>query len=49
MAAQEGHEVVVWLLLKEGWDVNAQGGDYGNALQGVASEGHKAVLRLPHE
>jgi ankyrin repeat protein len=37
---------VVRLLLDKGADVNAQGGEYGNALQAASSEGHEAVVRL---
>ena len=32
----EGHEAVVRLLLDKGADVNAQGGEYGNALQAAS-------------
>jgi ankyrin repeat protein len=37
---------VVWLLLEKGADINAQGGEYGNALQAASAEGHKTVVRL---
>ena len=33
LAAENGHKKVVKLLVDKGADVNAQGGDYGNALQ----------------
>jgi ankyrin repeat protein len=33
-------------LLDKGADVDAQGGDYGNALQAALDGGHKAVVRL---
>ncbi|KAF2677730.1 hypothetical protein K458DRAFT_279074, partial [Lentithecium fluviatile CBS 122367] len=34
------------LLLREGADVNAQGGAYGNALQAASSGGHEQVVKL---
>lgn len=34
------------LLLDKGDDVNAQGGDYGNALQAASVQGHKEVATL---
>ena len=34
------------LLLNKGADVNAQGGEYGNALQVASYRGHEAVVRL---
>jgi ankyrin repeat protein len=34
LAAEHGHQRMVKLLLDKGADVNAQGGYYGNALQG---------------
>jgi ankyrin repeat protein len=36
----------VGLLLQSGAEVNAQGGEYGNALQLASSEGHKEIVRL---
>ncbi|KAI7761726.1 hypothetical protein LZL87_013576 [Fusarium oxysporum] len=33
-------------LITEGADVNAQGGDYGNALYAASYEGHQEVVRL---
>ena len=42
----DGHEAVVRLLLEKGADVNAQGGQYGNALQAASYRGHEAVVRL---
>ena len=32
--------------LKEGADVNAQGGYYGNALQAASNNGHKEIVQL---
>jgi ankyrin repeat protein len=37
---------VVNLLLEKGADVNAQGGEYGNALQASLYGGHAVVVRL---
>ena len=37
---------VVKMLLDAGADVNAQGGEYGNALQTASSRGHEAVVKL---
>jgi ankyrin repeat protein len=34
----------VRLLLDKGANVNAQGGDFGNALQAASSNGYKAVV-----
>jgi ankyrin repeat protein len=36
LAVEKGHEQVVKMLLDEGADVNAQGGEYGNALQAAS-------------
>jgi len=41
-----GLEEIVRLLLDKGADVNAQGGEYGNALQAAASNGHEGIVRL---
>ena len=35
-----------YALLKLMADINAQGGEYGNALQAAASEGHLAIVKL---
>ena len=32
-------------LLEKGADVNAQGGDYDNALQAASAEGHDQVVQ----
>jgi hypothetical protein len=40
---------VVKMLLDKGADVNAQGGDYGNALQAASDRGHRgheAVVKM---
>jgi ankyrin repeat protein len=36
----------VTLLLEKGADVNAQGGDYGNALYAASNRGHDSVVTL---
>ncbi|KAK7178124.1 hypothetical protein PSPO01_15822, partial [Paraphaeosphaeria sporulosa] len=41
-----GHETIVKLLLDAGADVNAQGGEYGNALQAASDGGHEAVVKV---
>jgi ankyrin repeat protein len=46
LAASEGNEAVVRLLIDRGADVNTQGGEYGHALQAAALVGHEAVVRL---
>jgi ankyrin repeat protein len=38
---------VVKLLLLNNVDVNAQGGDYGNAFQVASHRGHEQVVKLP--
>ncbi|KAF2675923.1 hypothetical protein K458DRAFT_437678 [Lentithecium fluviatile CBS 122367] len=45
-ASVRGHEAVARLLLDKGADVNAQGGDFGNALQAASYGGHELVVRL---
>ena len=47
ITAEEGHKVLVELLLAQGdIDVNAQGGEYGNALQAASLHGHEKVVEL---
>ena len=41
-----GHEKIVELLLRNGADVNAQGGVYGTALQAASYGGHEKVVEL---
>jgi hypothetical protein len=36
----------VQLLVNKGADVNAQGGDYGNALQAALERVHEQVVQL---
>ena len=37
---------MVQMLLDKGTDVNAQGGEYGNALQAASSRGHDQVVQM---
>ncbi|KAJ7237629.1 ankyrin repeat-containing domain protein [Mycena rebaudengoi] len=46
VAASLGLDKIVWELLKSGADVNAEGGQYGNALQATSSLGHIRISRL---
>jgi ankyrin repeat protein len=41
-----GHEAIVKLLLDKGANVNAQGGNFGSALQAASFEGHEAEVKL---
>ena len=34
------------MMLKKGADVNAQGGEYGNALQAASVRGHDQVVQM---
>jgi hypothetical protein len=34
------------MLLNKGADVNAQGGDYTNALQAASEQGYEAVVKM---
>ena len=34
------------MLLEKGADVNAQGGEYENALQAASSRGHGAIVKV---
>ncbi|KAH6666209.1 hypothetical protein B0J14DRAFT_199342 [Halenospora varia] len=45
-ASQQGLLKPLRLLLEEGANVNAQGGDYGNSLQAASARGHKAIVAL---
>jgi ankyrin repeat protein len=33
-------------LIQKGADVNAQGGEYGNALQAASYQGHQEIVKL---
>jgi len=48
-ASTRGHQQIVDLLLKAGADVNAQGGEYGNALQAALHEDHHGIAGMLHE
>jgi ankyrin repeat protein len=41
-----GHDTVVKLLLDKGADVNAQGGEYSNALYAASFRGHEQVVKM---
>ena len=46
-ASIQGHNKIVQILLERGADVNAQGGEYGNALQAALVKGHdQAVVKM---
>ncbi|KAF4247129.1 hypothetical protein CNMCM8980_007809 [Aspergillus fumigatiaffinis] len=45
-ASLAGLQRTVERLAEKGADVNAQGGDYGNALQAASQGGHKEVVQL---
>jgi ankyrin repeat protein len=46
ITARLGFFVFVKDILDGGADINAQGGEYGHALQAAASKGNEAVVRL---
>ncbi len=41
-----GHLDIVQILLEKGADINAQGGDYGNALYAASREGHLDIVQI---
>ena len=43
----EGNKIIVQVLLDKGADVNAQGGEYGNALQAASWVGHNEIVQQP--
>lgn len=45
-ASFAGLQCTVGLLLGHGADVNAQGGDHGNALQAASFHGYKEIVQL---
>ena len=45
-AAAAGNQALVQLLLENGVDINAQDGNYGNALQEAVYNGQKRVIRF---
>lgn len=46
MAAYRGNKEIVEMLIKAGADVNAQGGEYGTALQIAAARGDEDIVKL---
>src|SRR3954451_16514314 len=44
-AALHGQEATAQKLVDKGADVNAQGGQYGNALQAASSGGHEQIVQ----
>jgi ankyrin repeat protein len=44
-AASIGSTIISRLLLDQGADVDAQGGEYGNALQAASAKGHEGVVK----
>ena len=46
IAAEEGHDQLIRLLLDRGAEVNAQGGLYGNALQAASRGGHEQTVQI---
>ncbi|PWO20497.1 VPS9 domain protein [Pyrenophora tritici-repentis] len=46
VAVDKGSSVLTRMLLDNGADANAQGGDYGNALQAASERGHTEVVKL---
>ena len=46
IAAEHGYSEMAKLLLDKDADVNAQGGEYGNALQAASAGGHEQVVKL---
>jgi len=46
VAAQEGHNQVIELLIDNGADVNSKDGDEGTPLHMAAANGHKGIAEL---
>ncbi|KAF8206616.1 ankyrin repeat-containing domain protein [Mycena galopus ATCC 62051] len=46
VASYYGHIKIVHILLENGADVNAAGGEYGSSLQVAAAEGHTEVVSI---
>jgi hypothetical protein len=44
--SKNGYENVVQLLIEQGTNMNAYGGEDGNALQAESYQGHKDVVQL---
>ncbi|KAJ5305108.1 uncharacterized protein N7443_004768, partial [Penicillium atrosanguineum] len=45
-ASINGHDRIVQLMLERGADANAQGGEYGNALQAACDRGHDKIAQM---
>jgi ankyrin repeat protein len=45
-AAENGQLEMVQLLLDQGAEVNAQGGEHGNALYAASAGGHEQVVKV---
>ncbi|KAK4170565.1 hypothetical protein QBC36DRAFT_341629, partial [Triangularia setosa] len=45
-ASLKGLSLAVQSLLEKGAEVNAQGGEYGNALQAASAGGHQDIVKL---
>jgi ankyrin repeat protein len=43
--SQDGNNAIVKVLLDKGANVNAQGGEYGNALQAASAGGYKEIVQ----
>ncbi|EUC28323.1 hypothetical protein COCCADRAFT_30391 [Bipolaris zeicola 26-R-13] len=46
IAAEQGHYEMIEILVDKGADVNAQSGQYGNALQAASTKGYKEIAML---
>jgi len=46
IASRQGHDKAVQILVDRGANVNARGGEYGNALQAASSGGHDKVVQI---
>jgi ankyrin repeat protein len=45
-ASVRDHEKVARMLLDAGAEINAQGGEYGNALCAASQHGHEKVVQM---
>jgi ankyrin repeat protein len=45
-ASYKGNAAIVKLLLENGAEVNAKGGEYGNALQAAIFRGNEMIMKL---
>jgi ankyrin repeat protein len=46
LATKHGYTGNVRLLLENGADINAEGGEHGTALQAASAEGHQEIVRM---